>query len=205
MNAPVADRIPLPPLSECLRQERLRAMKDSHKMCVIGQDQPPRYPLINILLLSSPFLIYITKSTLWLLRLLICCWRLRVIRSCFVLSVCFYTTLNGHGGVSSCDVSEDSSYLALGYLYFYLFFFIDGRPRILLDFILTQNNADSVTREYQYSPWMKIRKWGKWRELTTWIRWIFFWFTYISSIFTMRIIWFQVDNLVFSWIQNQTI
>ncbi|KAF8369241.1 taf-5 [Pristionchus pacificus] len=71
MNAPVADRIPLPPLSECLRQERLRAMKDSHKMCVIGQDQPP--------------------------------------------SVCFYTTLNGHGGVSSCDVSEDSSYLALGF------------------------------------------------------------------------------------------
>ncbi|GMT00494.1 hypothetical protein PENTCL1PPCAC_22668, partial [Pristionchus entomophagus] len=41
LNAPVPDRIPLPPLSEYLRQERIRAMKDSHKMCVIGHDQPP--------------------------------------------------------------------------------------------------------------------------------------------------------------------
>ncbi|GMT28446.1 hypothetical protein PFISCL1PPCAC_19743, partial [Pristionchus fissidentatus] len=71
LNAPVVDRIPLPPLSEYMRLERTRAIKDSNKMCVIGQEQPP--------------------------------------------SVCFYTTLNGHGGVSSCDISDDSSYLALGF------------------------------------------------------------------------------------------
>ncbi|KIH45749.1 hypothetical protein ANCDUO_24206, partial [Ancylostoma duodenale] len=68
--APVPDRIPLPPLSEALREERRKAMRDANKLTLVSQECPP--------------------------------------------SVCMLTALNAYGGVSCCDVSDDSSMLCIG-------------------------------------------------------------------------------------------
>ncbi|KAK6729553.1 hypothetical protein RB195_006538 [Necator americanus] len=68
--APVPDRIPLPPLSESLREERRKAMRDANKLTLVSQESPP--------------------------------------------SVCMLTALNTYGGVSCCDVSDDSSMLCIG-------------------------------------------------------------------------------------------
>ncbi|EPB66628.1 WD domain, G-beta repeat protein [Ancylostoma ceylanicum] len=68
--APVPDRIPLPPLSEALREERRKAMRDANKLTLVSQESPP--------------------------------------------SVCMLTALNAYGGVSCCDVSDDSSMLCIG-------------------------------------------------------------------------------------------
>ncbi|KHJ91055.1 WD40 associated region in TFIID subunit [Oesophagostomum dentatum] len=69
--APVPDRIPLPPLSEALREERRKAMRDANKLTLVSQECPP--------------------------------------------SVCMLTALNAYGGVSCCDISDDSSMLCIGF------------------------------------------------------------------------------------------
>uniref|UniRef100_A0A1I7X7U9 DEK_C domain-containing protein n=1 Tax=Heterorhabditis bacteriophora TaxID=37862 RepID=A0A1I7X7U9_HETBA len=63
--APLPDRIPLPPLSEGLREERKKAMRDASKLTLVSQDSPP--------------------------------------------SVCMFTALNAHGGVTSCDLTDDTT------------------------------------------------------------------------------------------------
>ncbi|WKX91620.1 hypothetical protein Q1695_009999 [Nippostrongylus brasiliensis] len=68
--APVPDRIPLPPLSEALREERRKAMRDAAKLTLVSQESPP--------------------------------------------SVCMLTALNAYGGVSCCDISDDSLILCIG-------------------------------------------------------------------------------------------
>uniref|UniRef100_A0A0K0CSV2 WD_REPEATS_REGION domain-containing protein n=1 Tax=Angiostrongylus cantonensis TaxID=6313 RepID=A0A0K0CSV2_ANGCA len=68
--APVPDRIPLPPLSEALREERRKAMRDASKLTLVSQESPP--------------------------------------------SVCMLTALNAYGGVSCCDLSDDTTILSMG-------------------------------------------------------------------------------------------
>ncbi|VDM56521.1 unnamed protein product [Angiostrongylus costaricensis] len=81
--APVPDRIPLPPLSEALREERRKAMRkqrilcfeDASKLTLVSQESPP--------------------------------------------SVCMLTALNAYGGVSCCDLSDDTTILSMGYVSYY--------------------------------------------------------------------------------------
>lgn len=68
--APVPDRLPLPPLSEALREERRRAMRDASKLTLVSQESPP--------------------------------------------SVCMLTVLNAYGGVSCCDLSDDTTMISIG-------------------------------------------------------------------------------------------
>lgn len=48
-QAPVPDRIPLPPLSEALREERRKAMRDAAKLTLVSQESPPSVCMITAL------------------------------------------------------------------------------------------------------------------------------------------------------------
>ncbi|KAK6026578.1 WD40 associated region in TFIID subunit [Ostertagia ostertagi] len=47
--APVPDRIPLPPLSEALREERRKAMRDAPKLPLVSQESPPSVCMLTAL------------------------------------------------------------------------------------------------------------------------------------------------------------
>ncbi|KAK5985650.1 Adaptin region [Trichostrongylus colubriformis] len=47
--APVPDRIPLPPLSEALREERRKAMRDAAKLTLVSQESPPSVCMLTAL------------------------------------------------------------------------------------------------------------------------------------------------------------
>ncbi|KJH51580.1 adaptin region [Dictyocaulus viviparus] len=47
--APVPDRIPLPPLSEALREERRKAMRDASKLTLVSQESPPSVCMLTAL------------------------------------------------------------------------------------------------------------------------------------------------------------
>ncbi|CAI4221642.1 unnamed protein product [Auanema sp. JU1783] len=70
-TAPVADRIPMPAMSESYREEKRKAIRDASKLALVSQENPP--------------------------------------------SICMFTALNAHGGVTSADISDDSSLMALGF------------------------------------------------------------------------------------------
>ncbi|KAJ1363151.1 hypothetical protein KIN20_022943 [Parelaphostrongylus tenuis] len=47
--APVPDRIPLPPLSEALREERRKALRDASKLTLVSQESPPTVCMVTAL------------------------------------------------------------------------------------------------------------------------------------------------------------
>ncbi|VDO38200.1 unnamed protein product [Haemonchus placei] len=120
--APVPDRIPLPPLSEALREERRKAMRDAAKLTLVSQESPPSvcmltalnsYGLVSSCDISDDSSILCIGLILMRITSPICCMmKLCCFYNLFCHVIYFLFDLQGHSGaVYSVHFSPDNRLL----------------------------------------------------------------------------------------------